>query len=312
MRSGYTLINLLNMKNILSLIIAKRLSLIALLFISLTASAQNKKETNTLLWEISGKDITKPSYLFGTYHFADKGFVDTMKIVNEKLKGADAVVGEILVLDKGIAMKLMPFMMMKDTTLDKLFTPSEYKIIADYIAKFPGYKLEMFNTMKPVVVQTIILQLTAPKTFTTTNPAIDEYFQLYANENNKKIFGLETAEDQAIVLFGSSLQRQKEMLLKYIKEEEKNNRESKNLYRYYIAQDLKKLEKLFADNQSYTVEEMENMLTNRNKKWLAKLPEMMKNQSLFIAVGAGHLIGKDGLIKGLKEAGYTVKPISTK
>jgi uncharacterized protein YbaP (TraB family) len=296
---------------IFNLFNAKLLLLFGLLLINLTVAAQNK-DTNTLFWEISGKGLTKPSYLFGTYHFADKGFVDTMKVVGEKLSAADAVVGEILVLDKSLAMKLLPFMMMKDTTLDKLLSPTEYKVVSDYLAKFPGYKLEMFNTMKPVVIQTIILQLTSPKTFTTSNPAIDEYFQLYAKNNNKKILGLETAEDQAIVLFGSSVQRQKEQLLEYIKEEKKNQLESKKLYQYYISQDLKKLEKLFADNRSYTVQEMEGLLKNRNQKWLAQLPEMMKDQSLFIAVGAGHLIGKDGLIKGLQAQGYVVKPISTK
>ncbi len=291
----------------------KHLTLFAFLFLSFssTAHSQNKKRSNTLFWEISGNGLKKPSYLFGTYHFADKGFVDTMQVVNEKLKNADIVVGEI-VIDAALAMKLVPFMMLKDTTLDKLFTPTEYKLIADYLKKFPGYKLEMFNTMKPVAVQTFILQLISPKTFTATNPAIDEYFQHYAKENDKKVIGLETVEDQANLLFGSSLLRQKELLLKYIKEEKKNSKDLKRLYQYYIAQDLEKLEKLFNDNTNYTVEEMDGLLKNRNQKWLAKLPEMMKNQSLFIAIGAGHLIGKDGLIKGLKAQGYMVTPISTK
>ena len=81
------------------------------LSIALSANAQKKNPENTLLWEISGKDLTEPSYLFGTYHFADKGFVDTMEVVNEKLAAADVIVGE-LIIDKDLAIKLMPFMMM--------------------------------------------------------------------------------------------------------------------------------------------------------------------------------------------------------
>ncbi len=284
--------------------------LICLLSLSLSAGAQSKKSGNTLLWEISGKGLKKPSYVFGTYHFADKGFIDTMKVLNEKLSGADAVVGE-LIMDKQVAMKLLPFMTMKDNTIAKLLTPEEYTLVADYFKKFPGYDLKMFNTMKPVVIQTIILQLTAPKTFTATNPAIDEYIQSYGKSNNKKVFGLETAEDQAKVLFGTSIDRQKEMLLKYIRESEKNEKEGKDLYQYYITQDLEKLEKLFSDTSYYTAKEMDAMLKDRNSKWLAQLPDMMKDQSLFIAVGAGHLLGKDGLIKGLQAKGYKVKPVAT-
>ena len=56
---------------------------------------------------------------------------------------------------------------------------------------------------------------------------------------------------------------------------------------------------------------MNDMLINRNKNWLNQLPDLMKNNSLFIAVGAGHLVGDNGLIKGLQAKGYTVKPVAT-
>lgn len=281
-----------------------------LIGLNISATAQNKQD-QTLLWEISGKDLNKPSYLFGTYHFADKGFIDTMAVLNEKLKNADAVVGE-LIIDKNVAIKLAPFMMLKGTTLDKVLTPEEYLLVDNYLKQFPNMKLQAFNTFKPIVVQTIILQFTSPKTFTPTNPAIDEYFQTYAKANQKKTLGLETAEDQAAVLFGSPMERQRELLVKYVKESEKNKEEGKKLYQAYISQDLKALEKLFEDTSYYTQAEMDLLLKNRNDKWMAQLPQLMKEQSLFIAVGAGHLVGKDGLIKGLKKLGYSVKPIATK
>lgn len=300
----------MSIKNLTQLTLRHSLLLIAFIVgLNLHTHAQSKKE-QTLLWEVSGKDLTKPSYLFGTYHFAGKDFVDTMKVLNAKLSTADAVVGEI-VIDKNVFMKLVPFMTMKGNTLDKLLSPEEYQLVDNYLKQFPNVSLKAFNTMKPVVVQTMILQFTAPKTFTAANPAIDEYFQTYAKANQKKTLGLETAEDQASVLFGSSLERQKELLVKYVKESEKNAQEGKKLYQSYITQDLAALEKLFNDTSSYTAEEMDQLLKNRNDKWLAQLPGLMKDQSLFIAVGAGHLVGKDGLIKGLRAKGYTVKPIAT-
>lgn len=277
--------------------------------LDLPVSSQRKSE-NSLLWEISGKELSKPSYLFGTYHFAGKDFIDTMKVLNAKLNAADAVVGEI-VINKDLVMKLMPFMTMKGNTLDQLLSPEEYQLVDAYLSTFPNVRLKAFNTMKPVVVQTMILQFTTPKTFTSSNPAIDEYFQTYAKANQKKTFGLETAEDQAKVLFGASLERQKELLIKYVKESEKNKIEGKKLYQSYIEQDLGALEKLFSDTSYYTASEMNLMLKNRNDKWLVQLPMLMKDQSLFIAVGAGHLIGKDGLIEGLRRQGYKVKPIAT-
>ncbi|MNI43529.1 TraB family protein [compost metagenome] len=53
------------------------------------------------------------------------------------------------------------------------------------------------------------------------------------------------------------------------------------------------------------------MLKNRNQRWLDQLPALMEKESLFIAVGAGHLVGDEGLIKGLAAKGYILKPVAT-
>ena len=280
------------------------------LSVSLPANAQTKNPDNTLLWEISGKDLTKPSYLFGTYHFADKGFVDTMKVVNEKLAVADMIVGE-LIMNEELPVKLMPYMMLKNNSLDKILSQKEYKLIDSYLRKLGNYNLDAFKMFSPMALQTLIIQLTSPKTFTDTNPAIDQYFQDYGKANKKEVIGLETLEEQAEILFGGSLKRQKEMLLKYVKDEKKNKIEAQKLYKDYINQNLEATEKTFSKLDGFTAEEADKLLKNRNTKWIEKLPALMQNKSLFIAVGAGHLVGKDGLIKGLRAQGYTVKPVAT-
>ena len=184
-------------------------------------------------------------------------------------------------------------------------------MVDNYLKTIGKYELIKMNKLKPVMIQTLIMQALAPKTFTATNPAIDQYFQDFGKLNQKKVLGLETVEDQAKVLFGSNLMRQKEMLVKSVKGVKKTKKSTLKLYNSYISQNLAELEKMFANSKDYTEEEMDGLLKIRNDKWMAQLPKMMENQSLFIAVGAGHLIGNDGLIKGLKAKGYTVNPIRT-
>lgn len=285
--------------------------LIGFLSIALNSKAQQKKTENSLLWEISGNGLQKPSFLFGTYHYAGKDFIDTMKVLNEKLNQADVVVGE-LIIDSTLTSQLVPFMIMLDNHLDKLLTPKEYQNVAEYLKKVSGQDLKTFNIMKPATVLMTILRYTAPKSnISPTNPALDEYFQVYGKANHKKVIGLETVEDQGIVIFGNSLERQKELLIKSIGNEKKNKKVSQKLYESYIAQNLDKLEKLFVKSDDYNREELDIMLKNRNIKWMEQLPELMQNQSLFIAVGAGHLVGQDGLISRLQAGGYTVKPLAT-
>jgi uncharacterized protein YbaP (TraB family) len=51
------------------------------------------------------------------------------------------------------------------------------------------------------------------------------------------------------------------------------------------------------------------LLDQRNIKWVEYLSPQFQQTSFFVAVGAGHLGGEKGLIKLLRNQGYTVTPI---
>lgn len=55
---------------------------------------------------------------------------------------------------------------------------------------------------------------------------------------------------------------------------------------------------------------MKQILVDRNKDWMKHIPALIADKPSFIAVGAAHLPGEDGLITLLREAGYTVKPVT--
>ncbi|MGQ7853287.1 TraB/GumN family protein [Pedobacter sp. WC2501] len=288
-----------------------KLLLIALLGFGLSLNAQTKKATNTLLWEISGNGLKKPSYLFGTYHLISAKFADTMKVLQEKLESADAVVGEI-VMDSSMQSKMAPFLIMKDNTLDHLLTKAEFKEVEDYFkTKQPGFELEQMNKFKPAMISIMMVLFESPDMLNGISEGIDDSFQKYARKNGKSLYGLETAEYQGALLFDSDLQKQKKALLKSIREADKSKQQMEELKTNYIAQDIDKLTDFFKIQDEETKEFMTELLKNRNKRWLDQLPALMQNQSLFIAVGAGHLVGVEGLIKGLQLKGYILQPVAT-
>ncbi len=51
------------------------------------------------------------------------------------------------------------------------------------------------------------------------------------------------------------------------------------------------------------------LLYNRNAAWVKKLDDMLQANALVVAVGAGHLPGKKGVINLLRLAGYKVEPV---
>jgi uncharacterized protein YbaP (TraB family) len=288
-----------------------KLLLIAFLGFSITLSAQTKKATNSLLWEISGNGLKKPSYLFGTHHLIGAKFADTMKVLQEKFKSTDAVVGEI-VMDSTTQTKMAPFLVMKNNTLDSLLTKSEYKEVEDYFkSKQPGFELKQLNNFKPAMIAIMMMLFESPDMLKDIGEGMDDSFQKYAKKNGKSLYGLETAEYQGALLFDSDLQKQKKALLKSIREVDKSKQKMEELKTYYITQDIDKLTELFKNQDEESKEFMTELLKNRNKRWLDQLPALMQKQSLFIAVGAGHLVGAEGLIKGLQLKGYILKPVAT-
>jgi uncharacterized protein YbaP (TraB family) len=67
---------------------------LALIFAGYQVFSQTTGE-KTLLWEISGNGLEKPSYLFGTLHILPKKEFTAFKTVDEKLKNSDQMVWKL-------------------------------------------------------------------------------------------------------------------------------------------------------------------------------------------------------------------------
>jgi uncharacterized protein YbaP (TraB family) len=76
----------------------------------------------------------------------------------------------------------------------------------------------------------------------------------------------------------------------------------------YLKQDLNAIEASFSKEPGFD-QQRPFLLDNRNKNWINTLSGVLPTTPVFIAVGAGHLPGKMGLIELLRQAGYTVKAI---
>jgi uncharacterized protein YbaP (TraB family) len=53
----------------------------------------------------------------------------------------------------------------------------------------------------------------------------------------------------------------------------------------------------------------DEFLSKRNQNWVPKIKESISSKKCFIAVGAGHLGGPNGLIRLLQKEGYTLTPV---
>ena len=80
----------------------------------------------------------------------------------------------------------------------------------------------------------------------------------------------------------------------------------------YKSQQLKEIGEMFSKSESGMDEHKDLLLNNRNANWVKQLKDIMKKERVFVAVGAGHLVGEQGLIALLRKEVYTLRPLVNK
>ena len=286
----------------------KRITIISFIALCIVISAHAQ-----LLWKISGNGLTKPSYLFGTHHLIEKNQINGFDKILALSGQADAVVGEMDMSDPNLKAKMMQGGMMKDTTMKELLSPEDYAL-ADYDFKqLMQVGLGQLGNMKPMLLDMIYSVMMYSKVMGLSKQpeGVDVLFQQNARANNKKVIGLETIDQEIDVLFNDiPLKRQAAILMKDIKETQKDIDQLKALNVAYLAGDMAKAEALSKEDDSMTPAEEKLMIDDRNARWMKELPALMNDQSCFIDVGFMHLVGNNGLVSQLRKAGYTVTPMS--
>ena len=287
--------------------------LIGLFFISANSFAQDDVFENSLLWEISGNGLEQPSYLYGTIHIIpadDFFFYDSWK---EKL-----LLCKYLVLETDVKPSIFKQLsLLKTMKLPKDSTLNNYMGEAEQLA-FQHYMLDSLN-ISPSIYK-VSLQY---KPFFSYSLILNElikgekkYYEMYltdiAKKNKIKSRYLETIDFQMSLVSGISTVDQLDMFLfDYGKEKQANVAEEfYKMVGFYKKQDLSQIAAI--ENSDENDEFYDDFLINRNKNWIPKIIDFIENKPTFVAVGAAHLVGKQGVIQLLRNEGYTMKPVSGK
>ena len=273
---------------------------------SQSPSLPSSKDDNTLLWEITGKGI-KPSYLFGTFHMMCKDDIHTSKNLMEAIRNTDEVYFELDLDDMSGMLGALLFMKMKnDTTLKDLYTDEQYKKVESYFRDSLNMPIGMMNNLKPLFLQALLYPKLMP---CKTVSGMEEALMKIAKENKKEIRGLETIEFQASVFDSIPYDVQAKELLKGIDSIHDYKDEFSSMLNVYKTQRLSEIEKFFNTSEFGLAENQDILLDKRNINWVSQLKDLLPKKTMFIAVGAGHLVGKKGVITLLREEGYTLRPV---
>lgn len=260
---------------------------------------------NNLLWEISGNGLEKSSYLYGTVHMICETDFFMKDQLKEKFAATEKLYLEIDMDDPAMNIKMLQLAMLKDKKLSDFFTPEDYAKLNDFFRDSIKMPLAMMATMKPFTLFSIMLMKAMP---CDNQKSYEFTFVEMAKEQSKEVLGLETIEDQMRVFDEMPDSVQAQMVMRYVNEYAGQRDEFAKLVDNYKREDLEALYAAIIASPDMAGAQ-ETLLFARNRRWIPVIEEAAKKEPIFIAVGAGHLPGEEGVIQLLRKRGYTVKPV---
>ena len=199
----------------------KLLKLFSAVFLLASCNAQNQplkletnKDDNTLLWEITGNGLQRPSYLFGTFHLMCKDDIHLSESLRKAIKATDEMYLEMDMDDPSILLGGMMLMNMKEgKKLKDLYTKEEYNKVESFFSDSLGTPIGMMQGMKPMFLESLLYpKMMACKSLS----GLEEELMKLAKDAKKEIKGLETMEFQASVFDSIPYTEQAKDLLKTI------------------------------------------------------------------------------------------------
>lgn len=266
-----------------------------------------------IFYSISGNGLKEPSYMYGTYHLIKDSYLNSFPTVKEKLSSAKGVVVEVL-LDSAQMGAAMQAGMLKDKTLSSLLPTSTADSLDAVLKESIGVGIAAVNSLKPVNVTLTLslvhlLKSSAAAMNQYTGEPLDQYFAQTGKKSGKTVTALETITEQMNILFNSeSEEEQVKALRLFLNKRTEMLSMGDSLLQYWLQGDLNKMYAL-TEAMNFSSPGEDYLIKKRNLNWMEKLPQLMQQESTFIAVGALHLAGPWGLTKLLTDAGYTVTPI---
>ncbi len=259
-----------------------------------------------LLFELTPPAAETPSWLFATIHTEDPRVLRLAEPVADALAAADALVLEVVPDAASVRAAARAMRLPGDTVLADLVPPALYRRCVQALTT-RGLPDALARKLKPWAVMTI---LSTPPA--RTGVFLDRRLYQRAQADAKPTFGLETTAEQLAVFEQLQADEQVALLGAAVAAQGERERVFEALIDAYLRGALDELLALSEDRVPGLEPRLQRRLReividSRNRRMLARIRALPAQRSHFIAVGALHLPGDQGLLAGLHAADYQVR-----
>ncbi len=282
------------------------------------ARADDLVNAEGLMWRIDKPNLA-PSHLFGTIHSTDDSALEVARRAAELIKGAEVVATELGGPIDSIARANMTGAMLAEAldrdhdTFEGVIPPADREPIERFLAG-QGYPAEFVHHLKPwfLAILTALPSCEAEREALDL-PEVDQFLAQTAKDSGVNVVGLETPQEQLDALETMRPEVAATLLTLAAREPGMNDDLYATMLRLY--RESRPAEILPISDAVGGLSEAERsaqdqftrvLLVDRNAVMAERAAPLLASGGAFIAVGALHLTGKDGLIERFRADGYTV------
>lgn len=283
------------------------------------AEASGIANANSIFWKVE-KEGQKPSWLFGTMHMADPDISTLREDVKEAILSSDALVIEsVEALDPVAAQKAMGglahlTLLTEGTLRDLVEDDLEDELEAAVTVR--GIPMPLADRMQPwLIATTISLPVCEIQRKQSGEKVLDAALADFAKTSGKSVKGLETIAEQLNALASLPQAYHVSALEETLSSGDVAVDMIETLKQSYLSGNMGFVFPLMKEvmpksgNGEGAIKLQEELIDKRNVLMAERSEAILKAGSTFIAVGALHLPGETGLVKLLRDDGYTVTPV---
>lgn len=284
---------------------------------------QAEEEVTPLFYKITNRENNSTIYLLGSIHVAEDKIYPLNDTIMSAYHASDylAVECDIVNIDSTVQAEQTKKMMYTDgTTVKDHISEKVYQKMVQFLEDKGMYNT-VYDSFKPIFFTSLFENMIYSEANLNPNAGIDMYFINLAMKDKKSILEVESIDFQFNLLSTLSDEINNLMLESYIEDYDIQVENTKELYGAWKKGDRKELERLslgedesMPETERKFYEEYKKIaISDRNYGMVNKLEEYIyEGKNVFCVVGAGHIVGNEGIAKLMENKGYIVEQIEQK
>lgn len=258
----------------------------------------------SLFWSVKSPEGSRESFVLGTMHRCPQYVFEKLSFLGEYLEKVEGTVFETDL--SGAAENISELSLLPENkVLSDFMSQRAYAKLRDKTRKYFQLDVDSLSGMRPMFIHALLQE----RWLGANTVSMDESIYRQAKGRGLRVMGLESQTNYLRIFDSIKIADEIGQLSGTVKNISKSKSKLTSLEKAYFNEDIQELYKM---TKRGVGKYRQVLLYDRNRFFIERLCEILKENTFLACVGAGHLAGKSGILKGLKDYGYKVKPLKPK